>query len=154
MTDAGSEYVIDLLAVGAGPAALVALREAQQAGLRAIAIDKGPVCGALLKHPTYMRWFSTFDKLELCGFPLLIDEKNPTRREYLRYCRAFVKYFGLDVVTYREVTRIEEADACSRSPHGTFSAGNSTGLPATWCSQRGSMTVPARWAFPAAICRK
>lgn len=110
MKHAGSEEVFDLLAIGAGPAALVALREAQIMGLRAIAIDKGPVCGALLKHPTYMRWFSTFDKLELCGFPLLIDEKNPTRREYLRYCRALVKYFGLRVVTYREVTRIEEVD--------------------------------------------
>ncbi len=110
MKHVGSEEVFDLLAVGAGPAALVALREAQIKGLRAVAIDKGPVCGALLKHPTYMRWFSTFDKLELCGFPLLIDEKNPTRREYLRYCRAFVTYFGLEVVTYREVTRIEEVD--------------------------------------------
>ena len=100
----------DLLVVGAGPAALVALREAQISGLRAIAIDKGPICGALLKHPTYMRWFSTFDKLELCGFPLVIDEKNPTRREYLRYCRAFVNYFRLEVATYREVTRVEDAD--------------------------------------------
>lgn len=100
----------DLVAIGAGPAALVALREAQLQGLRALAIDKGPTCGALLKHPTYMRWFSTFDKLELCGFPLLIDEKNPTRREYLRYCRAFVTYFGLEVVTYREVIRVEASD--------------------------------------------
>ena len=104
------EETLDLLAIGAGPASLVALREAQIHGLRALAIDKGPVCGALLKHPTYMRWFSTFDKLELCGFPLLIDEKNPTRREYLRYCRAFVKYFGLEVVTYREVVRVVEAE--------------------------------------------
>lgn len=96
----------DVLCVGAGPAALVTLREAQRRGLRAVAIDKGPVCGALLKHPTYMRWFSTFDKLELCGFPLLIDEKNPTRREYLRYCRAFVNYFGLEIATYREVVRV------------------------------------------------
>lgn len=101
---------LDLIAIGAGPAALVALREAQIHGLRALAIDKGPVCGALLKHPTYMRWFSTFDKLELCGFPLLIDEKNPTRREYLRYCRAFVKYFELSVATYREVVRVEAVD--------------------------------------------
>lgn len=110
MKHPGSGEWLDLLVIGAGPAALVALREAQIHGLRAIAIDKGPVCGALLKHPTYMRWFSTFDKLELCGFPLLIGEKNPTRREYLRYCRAFVNYFGLEVVTYREVMRIEDLD--------------------------------------------
>lgn len=102
--------MLDILVVGAGPAALVILYEAQARGLRAVAIDKGPVCGALLKHPTYMRWFSTFDKLELAGFPLLIDEKNPTRREYLRYCRTFARYFDLKIVTYREVTHIEPAD--------------------------------------------
>jgi len=106
MKNHGIGEILDLLVVGAGPAALVTLHEAQQKGLRAVAVDKGPVCGALLKHPTYMRWFSTFDKLELAGFPLLIDEKNPTRREYLRYCRAFVRYFDLKIVTYREVTEI------------------------------------------------
>jgi thioredoxin reductase (NADPH) len=99
---------LDVLIIGAGPAALGALHEAKCRGLHAVAIDKGPVCGALLKHPTYMRWFSTSDKLELAGFPLLINEKNPTRREYLQYCRAFVKYFDLEIVTYREVVAIEK----------------------------------------------
>jgi thioredoxin reductase (NADPH) len=82
--------------------------------MRAIAIDKGPVCGALLQHPTHMRWFSTFDKLELAGFPLLTNEKNPTRTEYLRYCLAFVRYFGLEVVTYHEVANVIPLDGLFR----------------------------------------
>lgn len=102
----GLNDILDLLIVGAGPAALAALYEARRQGLNAIAIDKGPVCSALLQHPTHMRWFSTTDKLELAGFPLLTNEKSPTRREYLQYCRAFARYFGLRVVTYREVTTI------------------------------------------------
>lgn len=106
MNTHGLDEVQDIVIVGAGPAALVTLHDAQQAGLRALAIDKGPVCGALVRHPTYMRWFSTADKLQLCGFPLLINEKNPTRREYLKYCRTFVNYFDLKIVTYREVTTI------------------------------------------------
>lgn len=106
----GLDQTLDIAAVGAGPAALVLLHAAKQAGLRAIAIDKGPVCGALVKHPTYMRWFSTAENLELAGFPLLINEKNPTRREYLKYCRAFTKYFGLEIVTYREVTAVTRED--------------------------------------------
>lgn len=105
----GLNTTLDVVAVGAGPAALVALREAQRAGLTAVAIDKGPVCGALVNHPTYMRWFSTSDRLELSGFPLIVTEKNPTRREYLNYCRAFVKYFGLQIVTYHEVMAVEKA---------------------------------------------
>lgn len=102
----GLDETLDILAVGAGPAALVLLHEASVAGLRAIAIDKGPVCGALVKHPTYMRWFSTAEKLELSGFPLLVDEKNPTRREYLKYCRAYARFHDLQIVTYHEVTRV------------------------------------------------
>lgn len=108
MKNDGLDEMQDIVVVGAGPTALVILHEAKQQGLKALAIDKGPVCGALLKHPTYMKWFSTTDKLELAGFPLLCNDKNPSRQEYLRYCRAFVKYFGLYIATYREVTAIQK----------------------------------------------
>jgi len=110
MNTYGLDRTLDIVVIGAGPPALVLLHAAKEAGLDAIAIDKGPLCGALIKHPTYMRWFSTAEKLELCGFPLQISEKNPTRREYLKYCRSFVDYFGLNVVTYREVTEITCVD--------------------------------------------
>ncbi len=103
----GMNEMLDVLIVGAGPAALGTLYEARQQGLKAVALDKGPVAGALLHHPTYMRWFSTFDKLELAGFPLICTEKNPTRREYLQYLRTFVKYYNLQVVAYHEVTAID-----------------------------------------------
>jgi thioredoxin reductase (NADPH) len=105
----GLDEVLDIVVVGAGPSGLGVLHAAREAELTAVAIDKGPVCSALCSHPTYMRWFSTSEKLELAGFPLLTDKKNPTRREYLNYCRAFVRYFGLKVVTYREVTAITRA---------------------------------------------
>jgi bacillithiol disulfide reductase len=110
MNTYGLTEILDIVVVGAGPAALGVLHAAKAADLRAVAIDKGPVCSALGSHPTYMRWFSTSDKLELGGFPLLTQEKNPTRGEYLKYCRAFAKYFGLEVVTYREVTSVTRAD--------------------------------------------
>lgn len=114
MNTYGLNEILDVVLVGAGPASLAALHEAQRLGLSAVAIDKGPVCGALMKHPTYMRWFSTTDKLELAGFPLLTNEKNPTRQEYLRYCRAFTQYFDLKVVTYREVTNVIPLDGLFR----------------------------------------
>ena len=106
MKNFGLDEVLDIVIVGAGPAALSVLFAARQAGLRAVAVDKGPVAGALTKHPTYMKWFSTSDKLELGGFPLMSQEKKPTRGEYLKYLRTFVGYFGLEVATYRQVTRI------------------------------------------------
>ena len=102
----GMDELLDIVVVGSGPAGLSVLHAAHDEGLRAVAIDKGPLCSALCSHPTYMRWFSTCDKLELADFPLLAGEKNPTRREYLAYCRAFVAYFGLKVAPYHEVTAI------------------------------------------------
>jgi len=109
MTTNGKDSgITDIIVVGAGPAALGVLHAAKEAGRTAFAIDKGPVCSALCSHPTYMRWFSTTDKLELANFPLLTPEKNPTRQEYLKYCRAFVKYFDLRIETYREVTSIDK----------------------------------------------
>ncbi len=110
MKSPGLDTIQDIVVVGAGPAALGVLKAADDAGLAAVAIDKGPICGALLHHPTYMRWFSTSDKLELPGLPLLVDEKNPTRREYLRYCRHYVQHFGLQVATYRTVYGIEKEE--------------------------------------------
>ena len=104
----GLNEILDIVIVGVGPPALVALHDAKEAGLRAVGIDKGPICGALVKHPTYMRWFSTADKLELAGYPLLLTEKNPTRREYLKYCRSFATHHALEINTYREVTDVEK----------------------------------------------
>ncbi len=108
--EADQDVVHDLIAVGAGPSALCALWAAKRAELSAFAIDKGPVCGALAGHPTYMRWFSTADKLELPGLPLLTEEKNPSRREYLKYCRAYTKHHGLHVETYTTVTKVSRTD--------------------------------------------
>lgn len=110
MKSFGLDEIQDLVIIGVGPPALAALHDAQAAGLSAVGIDKGPVCGALVKHPVYMRWFSTYDKLELCGFPLVIEEKNPSRREYLKYCRTFARHFDLKINTYREVTSVDKVD--------------------------------------------
>jgi thioredoxin reductase (NADPH) len=127
MKSFGLDEIQDLVIVGVGPPALVALLEAKRAGLSAVGIDKGPVCGALVKHPTYMKWFSTADKLELAGFPLLAEEKSPSRREYLKYCRAFLKYHGLCVNTYRSVTAIRRhGDLFHVDAHDAF------GRPYTW----------------------
>lgn len=110
MKSPGLDVIQDIVVVGAGPASLGVLKAARDAGLSAVAIDKGPICGALLRHPTYMRWFSTAENLELPGLPLIVDEKNPTRREYLRYCRTYARHFDLPVATYREVTAVEKRD--------------------------------------------
>lgn len=110
MKSYGLDEILDLVIIGVGPPALAALHDAQAAGLSAVGIDKGPVCGALVKHPVYMRWFSTYDKLELCGFPLVIAEKNPSRQEYLKYCRTFARHFDLKINTYRKVTGVEKVD--------------------------------------------
>lgn len=121
MKSFGLDEIQDLVIVGVGPPALVALLEAKCAGLSAVGIDKGSVCAALVKHPTYMKWFSTADKLELADFPLLVEEKSPTKREYLKYCRAFARYHDLKVNTYRTVTAVRrEGDHFCVDAHDAF----------------------------------
>lgn len=127
MKNYGLDEILDIVTVGAGPAALSVLFAARAQALRAVAIDKGPVAGALTRHPTYMKWFSTADKLELGGFPLMSREKNPTRAEYLKYLRTFTAYFGLEVAAYREVTNIISLDGLFR-----VEARDAFGRPYVW----------------------
>ena len=75
------------------------------------------------------------DKLELAGVPLLVSEKSPTRREYLKYCRAFVRQFDLDIAAYHEVTGIVRDGDCF-----VVTARDLHGRPCTW---RAAQVEPA-----------
>jgi thioredoxin reductase (NADPH) len=98
---------LDLAVIGAGPCGLAVGVAAQQAGLRAMLIDKGPLVASLLKYPTYMTFFSTPDKLEIGGVPFTTAGDKPTRREALVYYRKVAEYCALDVRLYHAVEAVE-----------------------------------------------
>jgi thioredoxin reductase (NADPH) len=97
----------DLLIVGAGPCGLAAAISAQNAGFRALVIDAGVVVSTIAAYPTYVRFFSTAEKLAIGGLPFVIATEKPDRRDGLAYYRAAVLHFGIPVRQRERVTAIE-----------------------------------------------
>ncbi len=97
----------DVLVVGGGPCGLAAAISAQQAGLRAVVVEGSVVASTISHYPTYVRFFSTAEKLSLGGMPFVVAEDKPSRRDALAYYRAVVRHFGLQVRQYEKVRAIE-----------------------------------------------
>jgi len=97
----------DLVIVGAGPCGLAAAVSAQQAALRAQVIESGVVVSTIAAYPTYVRFFSTAEKLSIGGLPFVIATEKPSRRDALAYYRAVVTHFGIAVRQRQRVTSIE-----------------------------------------------
>ena len=99
--------MLDLLIVGGGPCGLAAAISAQRAGLQALVIEGASVVSTIAHYPTYVRFFSTAEKLSLGDMPFVIATEKPTRRDGLAYYRAVVKHFAIPLRQYERVTSIE-----------------------------------------------
>ena len=103
----GAVNDVDVLIVGAGPCGLAAAISAQRGGLRSIVIEANVVVSTVAQYPTYVRFFSTADKLSLGGMPFVVADDKPSRRDGLTYYRAVVGHFGIVVRQYERVLSIE-----------------------------------------------
>src|SRR5678816_484411 len=104
--------MVDLLIVGGGPCGLAAAISAQRAGLTTLVLEGASVVSTIAHYPTYVRFFSTAEKLSLGDLPFVIATEKPTRRDALAYYRAVVKHFAIPLRQYERVTSIErEGDA-------------------------------------------
>jgi len=100
---------LDLAVVGGGPCGLATAISAQRAGLKAAVIEAEVVVSTIAHYPTYVRFFSTAEKLSLGDMPFVIATEKPTRRDALAYYRAVVRHFGIDLRQYERVTSIEKS---------------------------------------------
>jgi thioredoxin reductase (NADPH) len=98
---------VDLVIVGGGPCGLAAAISAKRAGLRCVVIEASAVVSTIAHYPTYVRFFSTAEKLALGDLPFVIATEKPSRRDGLAYYRAAVRYFDLPVRQYERVVAIE-----------------------------------------------
>ncbi len=96
----------DLIIVGAGPIGLEAAIAAKRAGLSYRVLEKGAIVQAIVDYPTYMTFFTTSERLEIGGHPLVTATDKPTRKEALDYYRKVVQNEALEVATYTEVTDV------------------------------------------------
>lgn len=99
--------MLDLIIVGAGPIGIGAAILAKRAGLSYRVIEKGAVVEAIRRYPVGMLFFTTSERLEVGGHPLVSAVDKPTRKEALDYYRKVVANEQLEVSTYTEVVAIE-----------------------------------------------
>jgi thioredoxin reductase (NADPH) len=99
--------MLDLLIVGGGPCGLAAAISAQRAGLTCVVLEGASVVSTIAHYPTYVRFFSTAEKLSLGDLPFVVATEKPTRRDGLAYYRAVVKHFAIPLRQYERVTSID-----------------------------------------------
>ena len=97
----------DLLIVGGGPCGLAAAISAQRAGLGTVVLEASVICSTIAQYPTYVRFFSTAEKLSLGDIPFLIATEKPTRRDALAYYRGVCQHFAIPLRQYERVTHID-----------------------------------------------
>jgi thioredoxin reductase (NADPH) len=113
----------DVLIVGAGPIGLACAISARRRGFDPLVIDAGAVANSIVHYPVGMVFFTTPERLEIGGHPLVCAGAKPTREEALKYYRGVARAEGLRVQTY---TRLVEAEPIERAIRCIVDTGRST----------------------------
>lgn len=90
----------EILIVGAGPIGLACAISAQRRGRTPQVIDAGAIADAIVRYPVGMVFFTTPERLEIGGHPLVTSGAKATREEALKYYRGVARSEGLRVRTY------------------------------------------------------
>ncbi|GAB2724288.1 YpdA family putative bacillithiol disulfide reductase [Paenibacillus thermoaerophilus] len=106
-----------VIVIGAGPCGLSAAIELQRSGFDPLLVEKYNVAHSIYLYPTYLRFFSTPELLEIGGVPFATPNEKPTRQDALQYYRTVAERSGVRIRNYCEVTSI------SRLPEGGFRLG-------------------------------
>jgi thioredoxin reductase (NADPH) len=98
--------VRDLIIVGAGPSGLSAAIAAKKRGLDYVVLEQGVLVNSIYRFPPQMVFFTTPELLEIGGLPFVSPYDKPTRPEALRYYRAVVDHYDLQIAYEERVTAI------------------------------------------------
>ncbi len=99
-----------MVVIGAGPTGLACAIEAQRAGFKTMAIDKGCVVNSIYNYPANMSFFTTPELLEIGDIPFSTARQKPTREEALEYYRKVAEHYDLDVRQYQWVKTVTGSD--------------------------------------------
>lgn len=92
-----------ILIVGAGPIGLACAISAKRRGLDPLVIDAGAVVEAIVRYPIGMTFFTTPERLEIGGHPLVSAGSKPTREEALKYYRKVAHNERIRLRTYAKL---------------------------------------------------
>ncbi len=87
----------DDLIVGAGPIGLACAISARRRRLDPLVIDAGAIVNSLVNYPIGMTFFTTPERLEIGGHPMVCAGAKATREEALMYYRGIVRTEGIRV---------------------------------------------------------
>lgn len=107
---------VPVLIAGAGPIGLACAISAKRRGIEPLVIDAGAITESIVRYPIGMGFFTTPDKMEIGGHPLVCAGAKPTREEALKYFRGVARAEGLRVRPYVRLTGAVRANgglACS-----------------------------------------
>jgi thioredoxin reductase (NADPH) len=142
-----AEPFIELLVVGSGPCGLAVGIAARQAGLGCILLDRRTAASTIERYPINMTFFSTPERIEIGGVPLISSGEKPTRREGLIYYRRVAAHYALDIRPGEEATGIvpspEGFIVAVRHRHGsaTYRAG-AVVVATGYYDQPNAMNIP------------
>ncbi|MBM4188442.1 MAG: YpdA family putative bacillithiol disulfide reductase [Gemmatimonadetes bacterium] len=102
----------EVLIVGAGPIGLACAISAKRRGLDPLVVDQGSIAHSIVRYPVGMVFFTTPERLEIGGHPLVASGAKPTREDALMYYRGVARAEGIRV---RPFLRLEGA---TRAPGG------------------------------------
>ena len=91
---------------GAGPIGLATAIAAKRRGIDPLVVDAGAIAESIVRYPVGMTFFTTPDRLEIGGHPLVCSGQKATREEALMYYRGVARVEGLRV---RPFTRLAAA---------------------------------------------
>ena len=94
---------------GAGPIGLACAISARRRGLDPLVLDAGAVAESIVRYPVGMTFFTTPERLEIGGHPLVCAGAKATREEALKYYRGVVRAEGLRVRPYARLVGAERA---------------------------------------------
>ncbi len=110
------------LIVGAGPIGLACAISARRAGVESVVIDAGALAHSIVRYPIGMVFFTTPERLEIGGHPLVCAGAKPTREEALKYYRGVARAEGLTVQPFTRLVTARRVDGVIQCTIATRSA--------------------------------
>ncbi len=98
---------VPALVVGAGPIGLACAVSAVRREIEHLVIDAGAITESIVRYPIGMTFFTTPERLEIGGHPLVCSGAKATREEALKYYRGVVRSEELTVRTYARLADVE-----------------------------------------------
>jgi thioredoxin reductase (NADPH) len=99
-----------VLIVGAGPIGLACAISAKRRGLDPLVVDAGALANSIAHYPVGMVFFTTPERLEIGGHPLVCAGPKATREEALKYYRGVARTEGIRVRTFTRLVTAARRD--------------------------------------------